>query len=51
MPQLYTNCALPVNIDLFDFEIIDSKNLSTAYVILYEWIDLWALDSNRKPGV
>ena len=34
-----------------EFEIIDSKNSSTAYVILYELIDLWVLDSNRGAGV
>ena len=34
-----------------EFEIIDSKNSSTAYVILYELIDLWVLDSNRSVGV
>ena len=33
------------------FEIIDSKNSSTTYVILYEWIDLWVLDSKRRVGV
>ena len=34
-----------------EFEITDSKNSTTAYVILYELIDLWVLDSNRKEGV
>ena len=34
-----------------EFEIIDSKNSSTAYVILYELIDLLVLDSNRSVGV
>ena len=34
-----------------EFEIIDSKNSSTAYVALYELIDLWVLDSNRRVGV
>ena len=34
-----------------EFEIIDSKNSSTEYVILYELIDLWVLDSNRSVGV
>ena len=34
-----------------EFEIIDSKNSSTTYVILYELIDLWILDSNRRVGV
>ena len=34
-----------------EFEIIDSKNASTAYVILYELIDLWVLDSNRRVWV
>ena len=34
-----------------EFEIIDSENSSTAYVILYELIDLWVLDSNRRVGV
>ena len=31
--------------------IIDSKNSYTAYVILYELIDTWFLDSNRRVGV
>ena len=31
------------------FRIIDSKNSSTAYVILYELIDIWFLD--RRVGV
>ena len=30
-----------------EFGIIDSKNSSTAYVILYELIYTWFLDSNR----
>ena len=34
-----------------DFGIIDSKNSSTAYVIPYEFIDTWFLDSNRRVGV
>ena len=33
------------------FGIIDSKYSSTAYVILYELIDTWFLDSNRRLGV
>ena len=32
-----------------EFGIIDSKNSSTAYVILYELIDIWFLD--RRVGV
>ena len=31
--------------------IIGSKNSSTAYVILYELIDTWFLNLNRKVGV
>ena len=31
-----------------EFGIIDSKNSSTAYFILYELIDTWFLDSNRR---
>ena len=34
-----------------EFGIIDSKNSSTAYVILYELIDIWVLDSNRRVVV
>ena len=34
-----------------EFGIIDSKNSSTAYVTLYELIDTWFLDSNRRVGV
>ena len=34
-----------------EFGIIDSKTSSTAYVILYELIDTWSLDSNRRVGV
>ena len=34
-----------------EFGIIDSKNSSIAYVILYELIDTWVLDSNRRVGV
>ena len=34
-----------------EFGIIDSKNSSTAYVILYELIDTLFLDSNRRVGV
>ena len=33
-----------------EFGIIDSKNSSAAYVILYELIDTWFLDSNRRGG-
>ena len=35
---------------LTEFGITD-KNSSTAYIILYEWIDTWFLDSNRRVGV
>ena len=31
-----------------EFGIIDSKNSPTAYVMLYELIDTWFLDSNRR---
>ena len=34
-----------------EFGIIDSKNPSTAYVILYELIDTWFWNSNRRMGV
>ena len=34
-----------------EFKIIDSKNSSPTYVILYEVIDLWVLDWNRRVGV
>ena len=34
-----------------EFGITESKNSSTAYVILYELIDTWFLDSNRRVGV
>ena len=34
-----------------EFGIIDSKNSSTAYVIRYELIDTWFLDSNKRVGV
>ena len=34
-----------------EIDIIDSKNSSTAYVILYKLIGLWVLDSNRGVGV
>ena len=34
-----------------EFGIIDSKNSSTTYVIRYELIDTWFLDSNRRVGV
>ena len=30
---------------------VDNKNSSTAYVILYELIDTWFLDSNKRVGV
>ena len=30
---------------------ITDKNSFTAYVILYELIDIWFLDSNRRVGV
>ena len=34
-----------------EFGIIDNKNSSSAYVILYKLIDTWFLDSNRRVGV
>ena len=34
-----------------EFGITDNKNSSTEYVILYELIDTWFLDSNRRVGV
>ena len=33
-----------------EFGITD-KNSSTAYIVLYKWIDAWFLDSNRRVGV
>ena len=33
-----------------EFGITD-KNSSTAYIVLYKWIDSWFLDSNRREGV
>ena len=33
-----------------EFGITD-KNSSTAYIVLYKWIDIWFLDSNRRVGV
>ena len=30
---------------------ITDKNSSTAYIVLYKWIDTWFLDSNRRMGV
>ena len=34
-----------------EFKMIYSKHSSNAYVILYELIDLWVLDSNRRVRV
>ena len=34
-----------------EFGIIDSKNSSNAYVILYELIDTWFFDYNVRVGV
>ena len=34
-----------------EFGITDNKNSSIAYVILYELIDTWFLDSNRRVGL
>ena len=34
-----------------EFGIIDSKNSSTAYIILHELIDILVLDLNRRVGV
>ena len=39
------------DITITEFGFIDSKNSSIAYVILYELIDIWVLDSNRRVGV
>ena len=39
------------NNTITEFGIIDSKNSSTAYVILYVLIDICLLDSNRRMGV
>ena len=33
-----------------EFGITDD-NSSTAYIVLYKWIDTWFLDSNRRVGV
>ena len=33
-----------------EFGITD-KNSSTAYIVLYKWIDTWFLDSDRRVGV
>ena len=39
------------DLTITELGIIDSKTSSTAYVILYELIDTWFLDSNRRVGV
>ena len=44
-------CKICNDSNITEFEIIHSKNSSTAYVILYELIDLCVLDSNRRVGV
>ena len=36
---------------IMEMGIIDSNNSSTVYVILYEFIDTYFLDSNRRVGV
>ena len=38
------------NHKITEFGITD-KNSSTAYIVLYKWIDTWFLDSNRRVGV
>ena len=35
---------------IMEFGITDT-NSSTAYIVLYKWIDAWFLDSNRRVGV
>ena len=50
----FINCCKKIHCNdnkITEFEIIDSKNSSTAYVILYEVIDWWILNSNRRVGV
>ena len=54
--RTFENCFIVIFIvivqkNIPEFEIIDSKNSSTAYVILYEMIDTWFLDSNGRVGV
>ena len=47
-------CSIPFYCNdhtITEFEIIDNKNSSTAYAILYELIDTWFLDANRRVGV
>ena len=43
--------TLYCNNKITEFEIIASKHFSTAYVIFYELIDLWVVDSNMRVGV
>ena len=38
-------------IKITEFEIINSKNSPTAYVVLFELIELWVLESNKRVGV
>ena len=38
------------DLKITEFGITD-KNSSTAYIVLYKWIDTWFLDSNRRVGV
>ena len=35
----------------YGFGIADNENSSIAYIMLYELIDTWILDSNRRVGV
>ena len=43
--------SIATTIKITEFEIINSKNSPTAYVIFYELIKLWVLDSNKRVGV
>ena len=38
------------NYKITEFGFTDKKS-STAYIVLYNWIDTWFLDSNRRVGV
>ena len=42
--------SIATTIKMTEFEIINSKNSPTAYVILYELIKLWVLGSNKITG-
>ena len=50
MSSAWKNTFYCTDNTIIEFEIIDSKNSSTAYLIVYELVDVWVLEFDHSHG-